>query len=182
MLEIELKARVDAPQALEARLDSLYARSGNVDKRDEYWTVPVAGSPMPFPGFRLRIRSEPGSTTVTFKEKAYDGQVEVNREVEFGILDPEAFGLFLKKMSARPLYRKRKTGSLWKGPEGIMVELVRVEGLGDFLEAERLVDEAEPYDLDEIKTSLKALIEGLGVDESAVEPRPYSQLLGVAGY
>ncbi|HEY9055032.1 MAG TPA: class IV adenylate cyclase [Rectinemataceae bacterium] len=182
MLEVELKARIEAPQALEAKLNSLYERAGSVDKNDEYWAVPLAGSPMPFPGFRLRIRTEPGRTTVTFKEKAYEGQVEVNREVEFGILDPDAFRLLLKKMSARFLYCKRKTGFFWKGPEGILVELVRVEGLGDFLEAERLVDEAESPDLEEIKRSLKRLISGLEIGEKAIEPRPYSQLLGFASY
>ncbi len=182
MLEIELKARIRTQKELENKLDSLFARLGAVDKQDEYWSVPLAASPMPFPGFRLRMRTEPGKTTVTFKEKAYDGLVEVNREVEFGILEPEAFKLLLRKMSARVLYRKRKTGTLWKAPQGILVELVNVESLGYFLEAEHLVSENEPCDMDEIKRNLKGILSSLGIEETAIEPRPYSQLLGVESY
>jgi adenylate cyclase, class 2 len=182
MLEIELKARVEDPAIVERRLGAALAYAGEVDKRDEYWSVPLADSIIPSSGFRLRIRTEPSRTTVTFKEKTYDGNVEVNHEVEFGILDPEAFKLFLGKMSAKLVYEKSKKGKKWKDGGDILAELVDVDGLGKFLEVETLCEDSEGVDLENIKAKLMKVIEKCGLSERDLEPLPYSQLLGMSRY
>jgi predicted adenylyl cyclase CyaB len=182
MLEIELKARVEYPELVERMLGAVLAYAGEVDKRDEYWSVPLVDPSIPSSGFRLRIRTEPGRTTVTFKEKTYDGVIEVNHEVEFGILDPGAFKLFLGKMSGKLVYGKSKKGKMWKGEGGILAELVSVEDLGLFLEVETLREDSKNVDLDRIKARLMQIVEQCGLDESDLEPLPYSQLLGMSGY
>jgi adenylate cyclase, class 2 len=182
MLEIELKARVKDSSAVGERLDSLLVYAGEVEKRDEYWSVPLADSVIASSGFRLRMRYESGKTTVTFKEKTYDGNVEVNREVEFGILDPEAFKLFLGKMSAKFVYGKTKKGKAWTCGADILAELVEVEGLGTFLEVETLCEDSKQVDLEMTKARLQKVIENCGLRERDIEPRPYSQLLGMSRY
>jgi adenylate cyclase, class 2 len=182
MLEIELKARVADKKAVEERLAKFMTLTAEVNKHDEYWSVPLATSIFPSSGFRVRVRKEPGKSTVTFKEKAYAGSLEVNQEVEFGILDSKAFEKFLEKMSAKPLYRKRKKGSLWTGEGGIVAELVEVEGLGLFLEVELLREEKVKLDIEKEKAALYDVIKKCGIAFEAVEPRPYSQLLGIPRY
>ena len=182
MLEIELKAVVGDPQSVEQRLGGFLDYAGEVDKADEYWSLPLADPAIPAMGFRLRVRTEPGKTTVTFKEKAYDGNVEVNREVEFGILDPDAFRLFLDRMSAKFIYRKTKKGKMWKGEGLLVAELVDVDGLGCFLEVETLCAESDELDMAGLKSSLMEVIAGCGLGSNDLEPRSYSQLLGMSRY
>jgi predicted adenylyl cyclase CyaB len=185
MLEIELKARVEDPALvalIERRLDAVLAYAGEVDKKDEYWSIPLADSIIPSSGFRLRIRTEPSRTTVTFKEKTYDGNVEVNHEVEFGVLDPEAFKLFLGKMSAKFVYEKSKKGKKWKDGDGMLAELVDVDGLGIFLEVETLCEDSKGVDLEIVKAKLMKVIEKCGLSANDLEPLPYSQLLGMSRY
>ncbi len=182
MLEIELKAVVRDWSGVESLLEGFMGFAGEIDKKDEYWSLPMASSFMPAAGFRLRLRTEPGKATVTFKEKTYTDNIEVNKEVEFGILDAEAFRNFLDKMSARLLYRKRKTGKAWAGEGGIVAELVRVEGLGDYLEVEIVKEEDAEIDVEAIKKSLVEVLERCGLPASAIEARPYSQLLGMPRY
>lgn len=182
MLEIELKAKVGDHDAVKARLAAFMTLTGNIDKRDEYWALPLAHSVSPPPDFHLRIRSEPGKETVTFKEKTYSDSIEVNKEVEFGILDVNAFREFLAKMSAKLLYRKHKKGTSWQGEGGILAELVVVEGLGEYLEVEILLNEGDNVDVGETKNKLIAVIERCGLSMRDIEPRPYSQLLGMPRY
>lgn len=182
MLEIELKARVRDHGSVESRLSTFMTYGGPIDKRDEYWSIPLAVPSSSGPGFRFRLRCEPGSDTVTFKEKTYTSTVEINKETEFGVADAAAFRAFLAKMSAKLLYRKSKKGGLWRGSDGIIAELVRVEGLGEYLEVEILCEENPSADVDRVKKRLIAVIERCGLPASDIEPRPYSQLLGVPGY
>lgn len=181
MLEIELKAKVRDHVDTEARLSSFMTYGGPIEKQDEYWAIalstPSAGS-----AFRFRLRSEPGRDTVTFKEKTYTHTVEINKETEFGVVDAASFRAFLAKMSARLLYRKSKRGVFWRGSDGIIAELVTIEGLGEYLEVEILCEDNGSADVGAIRRRLIAVIERCGLVASDIEPRPYSQLLGVPSY
>jgi predicted adenylyl cyclase CyaB len=182
MLEIELKAKVSDHALVESRLSSFMTYGGPIDKRDEYWSIPLATPSATGPGFRFRLRCEPGSDTVTFKEKTYTSTVEINKETEFGVADAAAFRAFLAKMSARLLYRKSKRGGVWRAADGIIAELVTVEGLGEYLEVETLCEENPSVDVNSVRKRLIAVIDRCGLLASDIEPRPYSQLLGVPGY
>jgi predicted adenylyl cyclase CyaB len=181
MLEIELKARVRDPREIRQKLSLFMEYQSQIEKNDEYWIVPLAMSESNFFSgtFRVRLRQEPGRVLVTFKEKSYQEGLEVNKEVEFGVSDAVSFRHLLEKMSAKIHYRKRKTGTLWKMGDSIIAELVNVEGLGDFLEVETMYEESENIDLRALKISLLGIIRKSGLMESDIEPRPYSQLLGI---
>ena len=182
MLEIEIKARVGDSQKVRRNLERFMEYGGEVDKRDSYWSIPVPIAPGAAGSFRFRIRREPGQTIVTFKEKSVINNLEVNREVEFGIVDETSFELFVKKMNAVPLYTKWKKGTLWKGAEGLIAELVDVEKLGCFLEVEILKLENEELDTKELKKLLFSVVKRGGLSESDLDERPYSQLLGIPRY
>ena len=182
MLEIELKARLGDVGAVKGRLSQFMEYKGEIEKNDEYWSVPILSSFIPSVGFRLRLRMESGKATVTFKEKTYTDNIEVNKETEFGVLNAEAFRRFLDKMSAKLLYKKRKTGTSWKGEGGLVAELVRVDGLGDYLEVETLQEERSDVDVEAVKKRLLGVVYRCGLGLADIEARPYSQLLGIPEY
>lgn len=178
MVEIEIKAWVDDWASVEKALDSSMEYKGPVQKDDEVWSIPLI-QPGPRSGdFRLRVRRQPGSTLITFKDKSYRNGLEINREVEFGVSDPEAFESLLSMMSARRLYGKSKRGKAWQSGEGLLAELLRVEGLGDFIEVETLREEGQDFDVDEIRAELSAVLEHCGIPAERIESKTYLQLLG----
>lgn len=176
LVEVELKARLPGPEAVSAvaaALGAFMEPAGTVDKSDEYWEFPSA--------FRFRIRAEGAEPKITFKEKAMRGMVEVNRETEFGLAGPEAIGAFrafAQKSGALFLYRKSKKGSAWRR-DGILAELVDVEPLGTFLELETIRDSEAESVIEEAIATLHAALARCGLGEEDLEPRPYSELLGV---
>ncbi|HOV95069.1 MAG TPA: class IV adenylate cyclase [Spirochaetales bacterium] len=179
MIEIELKARVENPESVKAELSHFMRFLGSVEKDDEYWSVPVVVASVPTTGFRFRVRREQTQTTVTFKEKNYTNDIEVNNEIEFGVENLEGFRHFIAKMSAQLLYVKKKSGTAWMSEDGIRAELVNVEGVGDFLEVELLFDEVPKPSVTETKARLMQIVEKCGLSEKDLEPRPYSQLMGI---
>lgn len=179
MVEIEMKARVADPRTVREKLSGIFIYEGDVEKDDEYWSAPTLSAAIPAAGFRYRIRREGRGTTVTFKDKTYSDGMEINSEVEFGISDEDAFRSFMARLSAQPLYRKKKKGSQWRGKDGLLAELVEVEGLGFFLEIEQVVDDARKADLVLIKEKIGRVMEKCGLSRSDIECRPYSQLLGM---
>ncbi|MFZ2781368.1 MAG: class IV adenylate cyclase [Rectinemataceae bacterium] len=178
MVEIELKARVNDPAAVEARLAGFLKFCGKVDKADEYWGVPACTEPGAQPGFRFRIRTEGDLVRVTFKEKTLRGSIEVNRETEFDVVGHDQFRDFVRKTGAKPLYRKHKHGSCWRSGE-LLAELVEVDGLGIFLEIETMREKESASTLEEARTLLYDALGRCGLDTDSLEPRYYSELLGV---
>lgn len=182
MIEIELKARVRDPAAVEARMDSFMSFVGTIEKHDEYWSIPVLSSMVLTTGFRFRIRHEEGKTLITFKEKTYTDTIEVNREVEFSVQNEASFRKFIEKMSAKHLYSKQKKGKQWRGEGNLLAELVTIEGLGTYLEVELLFEDNSQVKPESVKKRLVEIIERCGLSIADIEARPYSQLLGMPKY
>lgn len=177
MVEIELKARIADRKAIEMQLTNFMRFAGDIDKRDEYWEV-SSWNPLSPGSFRFRVRAEPARTTVTFKEKTFDGNVEINRESEFSIDNEAVFRKFMEKLGARFIYAKRKLGTRWESPEGLVAEVVEVRPLGFFLEVECVCEQLDGEALDKAKSRLYAIIDHCGIPRENLEPRPYSQMLG----
>ena len=125
------------------------------------------------------FRTEPGFYRVTFKEKTMRGLVEVNRETEFSVDSAESFRAFARKLGASVLYHKTKKGTAWKSGD-VLAELVRVDGLGDFLEVETLRKDEDPAGMQAAITSIRAVMERCGLGDADIETRTYRELLGVS--
>jgi len=177
MVEIELKARIADRKAVEAQLASFMRFAGDIDKRDEYWEV-SGWNPLAPAAFRFRVRAEPARTTITFKEKTFDGDIEINRESEFSVDNEAVFRKFMEKLEARFVYTKRKIGTRWESAEGLVAEVVEVEPVGLFLEVECVCEQLDSEALDEAKCRLYEVIDRCGIPRANLEPRPYSQMLG----
>ena len=199
MIEVELKAHLRDRRATESRVAAFARYLGPVDKFDSYWHGPDWRLQRGTKGFR--IRSEDGTNLVTFKTKRSESGIEINREREFGISDPEVFVEFCLRLGCEPFYTKRKRGSRYGydpssadsssgvpagqgGQVGIgaaTIEIIEVEDLGDFIEIEILLEEEEPSAVALAQGEIRGLLSRAGVSESNLEPRFYSELLMAAG-
>ena len=194
MIEVELKARVADRAAVEARVSSFAVLEGPVDKLDAYWHGPDWRLARGKKGFR--IRAEEGKSVVTFKTKSGEGGIEINRESEFGISDPVVFVEFALRLGCEPFFSKRKRGTRYlvdpceRGGPGApeaacrgaaTIEIVEVEGLGDFIEIEILLPEEEPAAIALAQGEIRGLLARSGLGAEAIEPRYYSELLMAAG-
>lgn len=176
-VEIELKARIQDRRAIEARLSSFMRLVGDIDKHDEYWEV-ASKDPLNPGTFRFRVRREPERTTITFKDKTFDGSIEINREFEFGIDNEAAFRVFVERLQGKFVYKKRKLGTRWESETGLVAEVVEVAPLGLFLEVECICNSHDAIAQEEAKCQLYDVIEWCGISRQSLEARPYSQLLG----
>ena len=113
---------------------------------------------------------------MTFKAKRNEGGIEINHETEFEVSDPAAFTALVERIGCEPFYRKHKSGNAYTY-DGFTIELVRVAGLGDFIEVEKLLDNDDPETVAVILGGLKGILAKAGVPESDIEGRGYSELI-----
>lgn len=186
MIEVELKAHVgvgDLP-CVQKNVASFAQYVCDFDKLDAYWHGPEWRVVRGTKGFRMR--KEAGETVITFKTKRCQGGIEINRESEFSVSDPEAFKELILRLGCEPFYNKRKTGKrytyLEKGEERpFTIEVFQLEGLGPFIEIEALLGTEDPERVALAQGEIRSLLARAGVEASAIESRYYSELLMSAG-
>jgi len=177
-IEVENKARVNDLAAVEKMLPADARFLDEIDYADTYFTFQnIEG----YTYERFRLREFSDRAIVTAKEDIASVDCATSREYEFEVSDPDAFRNFARLFGFRELIRKRKEGKRFRVPSGregdrpATVELVRVEGLGDFVEIEVMVDSEAM--IEGAESRVMALLADLGILESALEPRAYTLLL-----
>lgn len=170
--EIELKAYIRNPESIRKRLARFARFEGNFRKIDKYFRRTDNGE------LDVRIRTTAGDKppVVTIKEKSLQSGIEVNNEVEFSVDPIEEFESFLEMAGYIPLVEKIKTGELFIYNE-MNIEVTHVEGLGDFIEIEKIAENPDKTEIEIIKKRLLALLQNCGVKDDDIEPRYYIDLL-----
>lgn len=175
--EIEAKAWVDDWEATEENLRGFATFEREFSKADRYFAYPGV-DPDQSEGVEsaFRLRSDGEHAYVTFKRKELRGATEFNYEREFVVDDPEAFADLAARISCVEHFAKRKRG-LHFSCEGITLELVRVEGLGDFLEVEAVIQSDDPAQQEEAAAAVLELVLRAGLPRTAIERRSYMHML-----
>jgi len=179
MTEIELKAHIDNPDSIEAALMALPGtrKTGQTVKNDVY--LGLAGSPV-----RVRLRDENGTHTLTYKRKEVRSDIEVNDEKETEVSNREAVHTLLADIGFEPFLNKTKQTRSFSVPYGtdttVTAEISLVEPLGWFLELEILLECTDPDEasVSKARETLLAVLASCGVEQSAIENRYYSEMLG----
>ena len=172
--EIEIKAHIEDPAEVEKRILALGGTfKRTYTKADRYFAMP--SQPQEF-----RLRLDGSTAIVTFKDKTRKDGLEMNREGEFTVSDPENFVALVARLGAELVIEKHKTGKAFVY-EDLLLELSEVAGLGHFLEVEAVFEEnhqdKEPEFIARTETRLYGVLEALEIPKRAVEPRPYTQML-----
>ncbi|WKC58258.1 class IV adenylate cyclase [Borrelia sp. P9F1] len=122
----------------------------------------------------IRIRKSNSSTDiVTFKNKRLDNDIEINKEIEFGVDNASAFILLLKEMRFKLLYKKNKKSLIYK-KENLNIEINEVENLGFFLEVEKIIRDKSELPL--AKTEIYEIMEDFQLKNN-IEKKSYFELL-----
>lgn len=192
MIEIEIKAHVADRNAVINRLNTIARFCTTVTRDDSYWALPESGGKK-MPSIRVRRetytqgleKSQP-RTILTYKRKekrtGSDGTVcEVNEELETVIADVAPLETFFADSGLQTRLKKHKEVMDWEYvlPNGTVatLELCSVPPLGDFLEIEILSQSQDPHVQEAHRAALKAILLEVGLTESDIEPRYYSELL-----
>lgn len=128
----------------------------------------------------VRVRSEGENLLITKKVKNITEQgYEINNEDElvFSIDLKEPLIKFLNFLDYKESFIKLKKGRMWY-KENLVVEIVYVEKLGWFIELEIVLEDIATAE--DIKTSwlkLENIKKSLGLDDSNLESKNYSELL-----
>ncbi len=170
--EVELKAWVEDWDSLETRLRARCEFIREFQKSDRYFRSPVGTEQ----DTSFRLRRDNAGVAVTFKEKRPRNGVEYNREREFGIGDAEAFLELVERIGCVEYASKIKTGLEFRS-DGMTVELVRVDGLGSFLEIEIIEDTSDAAVHEEAALKIRAFLGRTGISEDRIEERSYVSLL-----
>lgn len=171
--EVELKAWIDDWAEVEARLheECLFIR--DFRKSDRYFSK--TGEPDRTTSFRVRLDN--GGAVVTFKDKNLRDRVEYNREREFTVDDADAFVELVEREGCRQFAAKVKEGLEFRYG-GLTVELVRVEGLGSFIEIEVMEESARAELHERAAQRIRGFLELIGISPERIEERSYVSLLG----
>jgi adenylate cyclase class 2 len=183
MTEIELKAHVEDPETLKARLEVLAEYAGAFEKEDAYWFPREPGTPLLPSGIRIRRERDaaPGGEAstavhVTYKSKETREKIEINDEREFDVSGAEEFEGLIGLLGFEKRIAKKKTGRAYKRGR-INAELCEVDGLGWFIELEILSDKKDRESFDRAREELLALLGDLGIGEEKLESRYYTEML-----
>lgn len=177
MREIEIKARIDTLSTIRDVLTKKGVRvSEPVTQHDVVWGVPgvtgVAANSSPW----LRIRTETKGDTVrhlfTLKRSVtnqldsieYETEVNNDKELE-GIIRELGFTLY------SDLTKTRQKANI----DDIEICLDTVDGLGSFIEAEKLVEDTAEYQ--PVVDSLWGLLDTLGVHRESEVSEGYDVLM-----
>ncbi len=186
-LEIEVKAWLDDPKSVQERLDapdSGFAFVKAVRKEDAYFAasdvklddVDLDRDRM----VRIRRSARDGGeerVELTAKVRMTKDGTEVNREIETAVVDGAATEAILGYLGLVPLIRKTKRARVYQRGD-VTVEINELDGLGAFLECERVIAEdagaeAEAAARLEVQEALAAA----GVSADRIEVRRYIDLL-----
>lgn len=170
-IEVEVKARLDSVEAFVDRIQGSATFVRSYRKEDRYY-APVAGGPTQF-----RLRRDGSAWICTFKDKTILDGIERSAETEFTVSDGHAFEALVGRLGYRCDVSKIKVGRSWR-LDGVTVEVSTVNTLGAFAEFEILLpDDAADGAIETARSRLRSLLTRFGLADSAIEPRPYIDLI-----
>ena len=192
MHEIELKAHLEHPEKTEALLSRIADFSLRCVKTDRYWTLGEK---------TIRIRQEligdKETVFVTHKQKTYTGTIETNRELEFELAAASVpvFTEMLESLGMTCTAKKQKETKVFvphsslfsvdvlEGTFSVSAELSFIHPIGYFLEIEVLYPDegsdtaAYERHIRNAQVIFDTLLTALEMPQSAIEVRPYNELL-----
>jgi len=161
MYEVELKVRADH-DAVRDRLESADATLvGAVEQADTYYDAPDRDFAETDEALRIRTERTGGGveTRLTYKGPLVEQASKTREEAETGVDDPDALADILAGLGYEPAADVSKERIRYR-LDGYTVTLDSVDGLGDFVEVERDVED----DIDAAREGARDVMDRLGLD------------------
>lgn len=165
-LNVEIKARVDDVAALRERAERLSDRPVEVMTQEDVFFVVPAGR------LKLRILAPDVGQLIYYERQDRTGPKE-SRYLVYPTAQPQLLQALLSvALGVRGVVRKQRE-LFWAG--NTRIHLDRVEGLGDFMELEVMLEEGQATA--EGKARARELMDALGVGAEQLEECAYIDLL-----
>lgn len=180
MIEVEKKAYIKNPIIVE-NIKKIAILEKEEKKEDRYFTkinsskIDIYSDPI----FRTRKSGE--TQILSYKKKTFVNKTEVNEEHEFDVstFNLSEFRSFCQYIGFFPFVEKVKHTRLYRLKKGspfeVAIEHNTIEGLGDFVEVEILLENKNQ--VEEAGKAIDQILTEIGVSENDVEPRYYIDLL-----
>ena len=158
MIEIEIKARADHDATIKALKAAGAVFEKTADQADIFYNAPDRDFGKTDEA--LRLRRQGSAAYLTYKGKKLDTVSKTRKEIEVGVDSPEKIEEILLSLGFRKTYSVFKKRDIYhlKGAE---VCVDRVDGLGDFVELETIVDDMAG--MDKKRDELISLMRSLGI-------------------
>ena len=171
MIEVEMK--VEAPHTeVEERLEQVGAeRHGEKVQHDVYYSAPHRD--FEETDEALRTRAEDGDVYVTYKGPKLDRETKSRREIDLSVGNLEVADELLKALGFEEFGRVRKHRTKYVYGDYVVV-LDDVEGLGEYVEVETVVEEDE---FEEARDGAVEMLRRLQLDPADGVRESYLQLL-----
>lgn len=168
MIEIEAKVRLSDEQALAIKKElSQLGKGKKVSKSDKYYTMSSL--------YSLRTRESGIEKQLTLKSKRKIGKgVEANQEMEWKIKSAKKMEVLLNELGFTQQKEKKKHSEIYR-LNGMTLELSHLEGIGWFLEIEKLVKDESG--IKEAKKDLLNHFKQFGFSENDLEKKYYLEIL-----
>jgi len=142
---------------------------------DSYFGHPCRDFASTDEALRIRIKRFDGhfEAFLTYKGPKMDDKSKTREEIEVSIEDPNGYSKILRKLGFFKVATLTKTREVYFVEKGVTLALDDVDGLGKFVEAEALTEDASR--VDETVERLIKLLKDVGVER--LERRSYLELL-----
>ena len=170
MLEIELKARLQSKErVMQALTEKGCIWEKNVCQEDVIYIQKNVEQTINIPVFRIRKIDE--KIILTLKIQAAD--INTAKELELEVSDGNMMHQILQIIGfdAKVELKKRRTETEYKG---YTICIDEVDRLGDFIEIEKLAQEAQ---IEEEYAEMWKVFEGLGIQKSDLEEKKYFEMI-----
>ena len=164
MYEVEVKVRADHDAVRERLADAGAERVERVRQADTYYDAPHRDFAETDEALRLRRESDAGAdeaaTRITYKGPLVEDESKTREEFETGVGDGETTHEVLSRLGFAPAATVEKERERY-ALDGYTVTLDAVDGLGEFVEVEREVPEA---DVESAREGAFEVLRSLGLD------------------
>ncbi len=173
MIEVELKGYADDKIFEKVRERFKFMRKEVHE--DIYYQHPCRDFSKTDEALRIRIKRFNGHFEVflTYKGPKLDTMSKTRKEIEVPISDVDAYSALLSYLGFKEVLTIRKVREKYYVEKGVTITLDEVEGLGKFIEIEKLVKEGENIQKEVRK--LRMILKNLGVEK--FERKSYLELL-----
>ena len=184
MFEVEIKVPADV-DAVRERLREVGAeRVGARRQRDDYYDAPHRDFAETDEALRVRRETPlpdgtdsppaPETTKITYKGPLLDEGSKTRAEHETEVADAEAAGGILSGLGFEPAATVEKRREFW-AYDGFTVTLDAVDGLGEFVEIERAVDDEAA--IESVRNEALDALDRIGLDGAEQVRTSYLGLL-----
>ena len=161
MYEVELKVRADHDAVRERLADADATLVGSVQQDDIYYDAPDRNFAETDEALRVRTeRADDGTETrLTYKGPLVEQESKTREEAKTAVADPDALADILSGLGYDPAAEVRKERTRYR-LDGYTVTLDTVDGLGEFVEVEREVEDG----IDAAREGARDVMDRLGLN------------------